>query len=64
MKNWDHAEIKTGFSNGAEVDLNIHENFPENELVNFIRSFANGEDGIGANLLTSEIKKSFIYIFF
>lgn len=52
MKNWDHVEIKTGFSNGAEVDLNIHENFPEDELVEFIRRFANGEDGIGANLLT------------
>ncbi|CAC5374758.1 unnamed protein product [Mytilus coruscus] len=52
MKNWDHGDIKTGFSNGAEVDLNMHENFPEDELVNFIRSYANGEDGIGANLLT------------
>lgn len=57
MSNWNHERIKTGFSNGAEIDLNIHENFPEEELVKFIKSYAEKDSKIGANIITGETNK-------
>lgn len=48
---WNIDAIKTGFSNGAEIDLNIREDFPEQELVDFLREYADGES-IGGNIIT------------
>ena len=38
-------------SNASPVDLNIREDFPEEELVRFITRYAKG-DGVGSNLIT------------
>lgn len=50
LKNWNIAPIGHGFANGAPNDLNIMEDFPQEELVRLIRAFANSE--LGSNLMT------------
>lgn len=37
--------VGIGISNGSPVDINIHESFPEEELVRLLRAFANGTHG-------------------
>jgi len=50
LKDWNMDSIGIGISNAAPVDLNIHENFKEQDLEKVIKAFANGK--IGSNLLT------------
>lgn len=50
MKSWNQDSINLGFSNAAPVDLNIRENFPQADLVEFIRQYAQGN--VGSNLIT------------
>ncbi|KAK7075559.1 hypothetical protein SK128_021984 [Halocaridina rubra] len=52
LKNWDYPAINEGFSCGAEIDLNISEEFPMEELVRLIYKFSHQEGDIGGNLLT------------
>ena len=35
--------INTGFSNGAEIDLKIHEDFPEEKLQQVLEDFSKGK---------------------
>ncbi|MDJ0628958.1 MAG: Dyp-type peroxidase [Rhodobacter sp.] len=51
MASWDDPRIYERFSNASPVDLNIREDFPEEELVRFIKRYAAGE-GVGSNLIT------------
>ena len=53
MKSWDNACINVGLSNGAEVDLKIEEDFKEEDLVAFLKRYAEGKE-IGGNVLTSK----------
>ena len=46
--------INVGFPNGAEVDLKIDETFKEDDLVKFLRNYADHKEGIGGNILTCE----------
>lgn len=50
MKSWNLEAINIGFSNAAPVDLNIREDFPQEDLVEFIRQYAAGH--VGSNLIT------------
>jgi Dyp-type peroxidase family len=50
MKSWNQEAINIEFSNAAPVDLNIREDFPQEELVEFIRQYAAGN--VGSNLIT------------
>ena len=52
LAGWDMDVIKYGFSHGTEVDLNIHEDFPKDELIAFLNAYADGTSNIGANMLT------------
>jgi len=54
LKNWDLPSINVGLANGAEVDLKIEEDFKEEDLVTFLKSYAEGKQ-IGGNILTSEL---------
>ena len=58
LKSWDNTFIKSGLANGAEVDLKIEEDFKEEDLVTFLKRYAEGKE-IGGNILTSKrlIKK-------
>lgn len=51
MKSWDNPAIYHQISNASPVDLNIREDFSEDDLVEFITRYANG-DGVGSNLIT------------
>ena len=51
MESWNNPAIYHQITNAAPVDLNIREDFPEEELVEFITRYANG-DGVGSNLIT------------
>ncbi|KAK7086420.1 hypothetical protein SK128_014047 [Halocaridina rubra] len=55
LKNWDHPAINKGFSCGAEIDLNISEDFPLESLVRLIYSFSKQQEQIGGNLLTGKL---------
>ncbi|XP_066957442.1 4-hydroxyphenylacetate decarboxylase glycyl radical subunit-like [Macrobrachium rosenbergii] len=52
LQNWDHPSINEGFSCGAEIDLNVTEDFPLDELIRLIYKFSHQEGSIGGNLLT------------
>ena len=54
LKCWDDASVHVnlGFSNGAEVDLNIDGDFKEEDLVKFLRSYSEQKE-IGRSVLTS-----------
>lgn len=52
MKNWDYPAINDGFSCGAEIDLNVSEDFSLDDLVKLIYVFSKQEGRIGGNLLT------------
>lgn len=57
MKYWDIEAIKTGYPNGAEVDLVIDEDTKEEYLLEFLTNYANADvvgnkKAIGANLIT------------
>lgn len=54
LKSWDMDSINFGFPNGAEVDLKIAENFEEDDLVAFLKSYADSKN-LGGNILTSKI---------
>jgi len=54
LKSWDLPSINVGLANGAEVDLKIEEDFKEEDLVTFLKSYAEGKE-IGGNILTSEL---------
>lgn len=51
MKSWDDPAIYHQISNASPVDLNIREDFSEDDLVEFMTRYANG-DGVGSNLIT------------
>ncbi|MEL7193015.1 MAG: Dyp-type peroxidase [Bacteroidota bacterium] len=50
MESWNVPEIYHKISNGSPVDLNIKENFPLEDLVDFIKAYAVGK--VGSNLVT------------
>ncbi|KAA3614390.1 MAG: Dyp-type peroxidase [Planctomycetota bacterium] len=50
LQDWNLPAINFGLSNAAPVDLNIHEEFPQSELVEVLRRFAQGR--LGSNLMT------------
>lgn len=50
MESWNQEAINVGLSNAAPVDLNIREDFPQEDLVEFIRQYAAGT--VGSNLIT------------
>ncbi len=50
LKDWNVPSINIGLANAAPVDVNIHEDFPLDDLKEVIRQFAGGK--IGSNLLT------------
>lgn len=54
MSSWNIDEINIGINNGAEVDLNIREDFPLDELKEFLKKYANQEGEIGGNILTGK----------
>lgn len=54
LKSWDCDSINLGLSNGAEVDLKIEENFKEQDLVQFLKNYAEQKQ-IGGNILTSRL---------
>lgn len=51
MASWDRPEIWHNFSNATPVDMNVREDFPKEDLKEFIRRYGRG-DGVGANLVT------------
>ena len=53
LKSWDSLFINVGLANGAEVDLKIEEDFKEEDLVTFLKGYAEGKE-IGGNILTSK----------
>jgi Dyp-type peroxidase family len=50
MSSWNQDAINLKLSNAAPVDLNVREDFPQEELEEFIRQYAAGH--VGSNLLT------------
>ncbi|MGK0183574.1 MAG: pyruvate-formate lyase [Halioglobus sp.] len=50
LKDWNIEAINLGISNAAPVDVNIHEEFPLEDLSKVITQFANSE--IGSNMMT------------
>ncbi|WP_409525576.1 Dyp-type peroxidase [Nitrincola sp. MINF-07-Sa-05] len=50
LKRWNIPPINHGIANAAPVDLNIPENFPEADLTELIKRFAQGE--LGSNMIT------------
>ncbi|OJT21537.1 hypothetical protein BO221_27385 [Archangium sp. Cb G35] len=50
MKSWNQEAINLKLSNAAPVDLNVREDFPQEDLEEFIRQYAAGN--VGSNLLT------------
>ena len=54
MEYYDIPELKTGYSNGCEIDLTISEGTNETNLNDFLRHYANNERSIGGNILTGQ----------
>lgn len=54
LKHWDIPSINVGFANGAEIGLKIDENFKENDMVTFLKNYAD-HNSVGGNILTSEL---------
>ena len=54
LKTWDIPSINVGFANGAEIGLKIDENFKENDMVTFLKNYAD-HNSVGGNILTSEL---------
>lgn len=52
MKNWNIRDLNIGVANGAEIDLAISEDFSKNDLVAFLRKYADEVEEIGGNILT------------
>ena len=50
LSSWDYKSIYHNISNAAPVDLNIKEDFPLEDLVEFIDRYSKGE--VGSNLIT------------
>ncbi|KAK6063951.1 hypothetical protein SCUP515_12045 [Seiridium cupressi] len=50
MKSWKSKDIEIGLSDASPVDMNIPEDFPLEDLEEFIRAFAAGT--VGGNLIT------------
>jgi Dyp-type peroxidase family len=50
MNSWNVEEIYHKISNASPVDLNIKEDFPLEDLVEFIKAYSRGE--VGSNLIT------------
>lgn len=57
LKNWDIPSINVGFANGAEIGLKIDENFKEDDMVTFLKNYAD-HNSIGGNILTSELSRT------
>ncbi|XP_035676564.1 uncharacterized protein LOC118415838 [Branchiostoma floridae] len=51
LKCWDLDVINIGMSCGSEVDLMIREDFPLEELVNFLRHYSDLDVPIGSNVI-------------
>nr|MDQ5864816.1 Dyp-type peroxidase [Chloroflexota bacterium] len=50
MRSWDVDAINHKISNGSPVDMNIREDFPIEEMIEFIKRYGRGE--VGSNLIT------------
>jgi len=50
LSSWNSPDIYHKISNAAPVDLNIKEDFPLKDMVNFIKAYSKGN--IGSNLIT------------
>ena len=55
MRNWNIRDLNIGVANGAEIDLAISEEFSKNDLVSFLRNFADEKEEIGGNILTGKL---------
>lgn len=68
MSCWDNDAINIGMGLGSEIDMNIREDFPEKDLVQFLddyaklvsREYNEKSKTIGGNILTC--KGSVVYI--
>ncbi|XP_047137259.1 uncharacterized protein LOC100198634 isoform X1 [Hydra vulgaris] len=52
LEYYDIEELKTGFSNGTEIDLTIDEDTNEEDLFQFLRNYADRKKSMGGNVLT------------
>ena len=50
LNDWNIEPINFGFANAAPSDLNIHEDFPVDQLARLIKEFAHGK--LGSNMIT------------
>ena len=55
MKCWDIHSLNAGVANGAEIDLNISEDFSKNDLVTFLRKFSDEKANLGGNIVTGNL---------
>ena len=53
LKCWDNPSINLGFSNGAEIDIKIEETFSEEDLVTFLKNYADQKASAGGNIMSS-----------
>jgi hypothetical protein len=54
MKSWNIRDLNVGVANGAEIDLTIAEDFSKNDLVTFLRKFADEDGELGGNIVTGK----------